>query len=222
MPLPQYCTYIPAGTKCSTWNTSPFFRLSLGLPLARQRRRVLLDTLPEAALHSRREGHTRLAKLVPQFVRRGHGLLPSLASAVFEQVSLLRLPLKRRCLHAQQAHLLPLAPVLAKQSAHLLEDFRIELRGCSQRVRPRDGGKIFVAQLELESASMQSTFPQAPSHHLGEPHQRGLKLLDVRSVVVISVFVADGFGSDLFADFSIEPSAGVFAAGFAGQRQSPL
>ena len=131
-------------------------QLPLSLPLARQRRRVLLDTLPEAALHSRRQGYARLAKLVPQLVRRGHGLLPALAAAIFEQVSLLRLPFERRRLHAQQAHLLSLAPVLAEQCAHLLEDFGVELRGRRQRVRPRDGGKIFVAQLELEGAGVQS------------------------------------------------------------------
>ena len=36
------------------------------------------------------------------------------------------------------------------------------------------------------------------------------------------MLVADGLGADIGSNFGIEPSAGIFAAGFAGQRQAPL
>ena len=36
------------------------------------------------------------------------------------------------------------------------------------------------------------------------------------------MLVADGFGIAALADFFVEPASGIFAAGFAGERQAPL
>src|SRR5580692_7502124 len=107
---------------------------------------------------------------------------------------------KRPSVYSQQAHGRAVAPVLAEQGSDLLEDFGIELRGSRQAVRPGDGGEIYVAQLELESASMQLLFPQPPAHHFREPHQGRFQLIEVRRILVVGMFVADRLGADVGAD----------------------
>ena len=86
----------------------------------------------------------------------------------------------------------------------------------------RDGSEVLVAQFQLNGARVQVRFPQAPPHHLGEPHQSRLKLVSIGRVFVISMFVADRFRFGVGADFGIEPSAGILSARFACQRQSPF
>src|SRR5208282_2713479 len=109
-----------------------------------------------------------------------------------------------------------------KQCARLLEDFGVELRGSGQAVGAGDGGEIFVAQFELDGASMQLVFAQAAALHFGEPHQGGLNLLHIGGVVVVGVFVADGLGIGIGANLVVEPSASIFSAGFSGQGQTPF
>src|SRR5215469_13118250 len=52
--------------------------------------------------------------------------------------------------------------------------------------------------------------------------QRCFNLFQIASIVVESMFVADGFGLPVLADFTLEPTAGIFAPRFARQCQSPL
>ena len=120
-------------------------------------------------------------------------------------------------MNAQQSHLIALAPVLAKQQLDLRKDFVVELRGRRQSVGTGNGGEIAVAQLELQRAGVEAGFALAAAHHLRQTHQRGFQLLEVSSVFVVGMLVADGLDLSIGADFTVEPAAGIFAAGFASK-----
>ncbi len=63
---------------------------------------------------------------------------------------------------------------------------------------------------------------EAARNHLRKAHQHGVDCGTVGGVDRKSIFVADGFRPAAFADLGIEPAAGVFAAGLAGERETPL
>src|ERR1700681_112632 len=63
---------------------------------------------------------------------------------------------------------------------------------------------------------------QPARDHLGEPHQHCVECRRIRGIDRKSVLVADGLGVVALADLAVEPSAGVLAASFAGQRQPPF
>ena len=170
---------------------------------------VAIETLDSPNLSRRRSAADR-------------ALLPALTASAFQQIFLLRFAFKRRRMNSQQAHLRSFTPVLAKQSAHLFENFGVELCGSGQAMSAGDGGEIFVAEFELDGARVQLMFAQPAAHHLGKPHQGGFDLLGIGGVFVVGVFVADGFGIGIGADFAIKPSTSIFAARFAGQRQPPF
>src|SRR5271154_2612885 len=107
-------------------------------------------------------------------------------------------------MHSEQTYLRSLAPVLAKQSAHLLEDFGVELSGSGQAMSSRDGSEIFVAKFELDGTRVQSIFAQAATDHLRKTHQRGHNLLGISGVFVIGVFVADGLGISIGGEHGAE------------------
>ncbi len=85
-----------------------------------------------------------------------------------------------------------------------------------------DGREIFVAQFQLDGAGVNIGFAQAAADHFGESHQRGFELRRVGGVFVVGVLVADGFGVGIGADLGVEPSTGIFAARFAGEREPPF
>src|SRR5215813_6559715 len=89
-------------------------------------------------------------------------------------------------------------------------------------MRPRNGSEVFVSKFQLNGARMNICFSQTPRNHFCETHQRGFDLLLIGSVLVVSMFVADGLGISASANFRIEPSAGVFAPCLPCQSQSPL
>ncbi len=116
----------------------------------------------------------------------------------------------------------PFFQFLRNRRADLLEDLSVELSGGRQSVGAGDGGEILVAQFELNGAGVELGFAEAAGHHFGKAHQRGFELGDVGGVFVVGVLVADGFRADVGSDFGIEPSAGIFAAGLAGQSEAPF
>src|ERR1700681_4068387 len=63
---------------------------------------------------------------------------------------------------------------------------------------------------------------QPARDHLGEPHQHCVECRRIRGIDRKSVLVADGLGVVALADLAVEPSSGVLAASFAGQRQPPF
>src|SRR5579872_3590461 len=125
-------------------------------------------------------------------------------------------------MNAQQSYLRSFTPVLAKQSAHFLENFGIELCRSSQAMSTGNGGEIFITEFELDGARMQLMLAQPAPHHLRKPHQRRFDLPRISGVFVVSVFVADRLGIAIGSDLGIKPSTSIFAAGLAGQRQTPL
>src|SRR5580765_1147501 len=142
--------------------------------------------------------------------------------SVFKKAELCgRLLFERRNVDAEQTNLRPPLPVLAEQDSNLLEDLGVELRGLYQRVGPRDRCEILVAQLELNRSGVEGMFAQAARDHFRQAHQGGLELRRVGGVVVEGVFMADGLGIFMLADVGVEPSARIFAARFASERQSP-
>src|ERR1700684_249691 len=104
----------------------------------------------------------------------------------------------------------------------VIEDLVVHLGWLLQRMGPRDGREIFVAQFQLEGARKESALAQPPSHHFAKPHQSGLQALGVARIFVESVFVADRFRTDASSHCVVEPSAGVLAPRLPCERQSPL
>ena len=133
--------------------------------------------LAETPSHARSQRNTGLAKFVAQAVRRSQRVFPALLAVAIQQINLLRLGLKRRSLHSEQADLPARLPVLAKEFTHLFEDFAVQLRRSRQAMRPRNRCEIFVAQLELNGARVKLRFAQSPADHFGKPHQRSFQLV---------------------------------------------
>ncbi len=86
----------------------------------------------------------------------------------------------------------------------------------------RQRGEVFVSQLELNSPGVEVGFAQAASNHLGQPHESRFDLRGVRSVFVVGVLVADGLGLGIGSNFIVEPSASIFTARLASEREAPL
>ena len=89
-------------------------------------------------------------------------------------------------------------------------------------MRARDGGKIGIAQLELDGARIVAVLAQAAADFFGQVRDRGVNAIPVERVAVERMFVADGFRLIAFADFGIEPPAGVETLRLACQRESPF
>src|SRR5258708_30997476 len=123
-------------------------------------------------------------------------------------------------MHSEESNVRSLLPVFAEQSADLLEDFRIELRRGRESVGTRQRGEVFVSQLELNGAGVEVGLAQAASNHLRQAHESGFDLSWIRSVFVVGVLVADGLGLGVRSNFAVEPSAGIFAACLAGEREA--
>ena len=82
--------------------------------------------------------------------------------------------------------------------------------------------KSLIAQLDLHRAGVQPVFAQAPADHLAQLGQGGFEQPGVGGIFGKGVFVADGFGGGIGANFRIEPAARIQAARLARQRQPPL
>src|SRR6516162_6709191 len=203
------------------WSLTRVFLISRSLP--RQAGGVLVSFFAENSAHASGEAHAAFAEAIAEFVGCGESLLPALMAATVEQIELSRRRFfERRNVHAEQTDCTSLLPVLAEQHADLGEDFGIELRGFGERVRARDGGEVFVAQLELDRAGVQRMFAQAAGDHFAQTHQGGFELHGIGRVFVESVLVADGFRVRMRADFRVEPAAGILAAGFSGEGKAPF
>ena len=85
-----------------------------------------------------------------------------------------------------------------------------------------EGCEVFVTKLQLDRAGEISTLAQSPANHFAEPHQSGMESIEFGRVFVVSMLMADGLGIGVLTDFAVEPAAGVFAACFAREGQSPF
>ena len=176
----------------------------------------------EGALHSGRQRHSGIAILVPQAVGGGQRLLPARVLTFVEQIQLIVRIRERRSVHPEQAHARAGLPILAEQGADVIENLGIEARGALDRMRPRDGGEIRIAQLKLQGARLQPVLAQTAADHFGKPGQGGFEYREIAGVLVVRVLVADRFGINVGADFRVEPASRIEAARLAGQGQTPL
>src|SRR3974390_311946 len=69
---------------------------------------------------------------------------------------------------------------------------------------------------------MQAMLAQAAAGHPRKAREGGFALRPFRRVLAKRMFMADGFGTGVFADRGIEPASGVQAARLSRQRQTPL
>src|ERR1700686_1035402 len=106
---------------------------------------IFMRAFAEVCSEACGQTHAGLAELVSQAVRGGHGVSPALLVIAVEEVDLIRLIGKRRCVHAEQSDLRTFLPILPKECADLLEDFCVELGGGSQGVSSGDSREILVA-----------------------------------------------------------------------------
>ena len=106
-----------------------------------------MRALAESALHASSKADAGFAEFIPQAVGGGQSLVPALLATGSQQIDLALTFFKTRSVHPKQAHFGALVPVLPEKRAYLLEYFRVELRRCCERMRARNGSKVFVAQL---------------------------------------------------------------------------
>src|SRR5438094_3491854 len=125
-------------------------------------------------------------------------------------------------MHAEQAHLCTPTPILTKKHSYLFEDLDVKLSWGRQGMSACDGGEVFIAQLELDGTRLQGTIAQTATHHLRKTHQGRFQLLGIGRIFIVGMFVADRLGISIGPHFAVEPAAGIFAARFARQCQSPL
>src|SRR5581483_5166440 len=109
-----------------------------------------------------------------------------------------------------------------KQAMDLAIDLIVQLRRRLERMRSRDRSEVLVPQLQLQSSRPKVLFPQSATHHGGEAHQCRFELRHVRRVLIVGVLVAYGFRPFVSANLAFEPGPCIFAAGLAGERESPL
>src|ERR1700693_5711185 len=125
-------------------------------------------------------------------------------------------------MHAEQPDLGFVLAILTKEGADLAEDFGVELGAMIERMGAGDSGKVGVAELELQGSGKQFVFAKAAADHLGKPSQHGVQRFEIGGVFVECELVTDGFRVVFLAYDAVEPSSGVQAARFSGQRERPL
>ena len=96
-------------------------------------------------------------------------VFPALLAVAFQQVDLIGLRCELGGLHSEKANRGTPFPILAEQSADLLEDFCVELGRCWERMGAGQGREVFVAKFELNRARVELGFAQTA----GRPFRKG-------------------------------------------------